>query len=427
MTHPHNSQEKIDKKPSRKWFYGWIIVAVCCINLMVVFGVRLSFSVFFVALIDEFGWSRADTAFIYSIGMIVFATTSTLAGIALDKWGARRTFGVGAAILTLGLILSSRVQNIIEMSISYGCVAGLGITVLGLAPHASLIARWFKRYRGMAIGIAFAGTGIGSFLITPGTEYVISSYSWRTAYTVLAGLTFAMIPLIFFFLRQNPADLQLHPDGSEMLNNGIPAQSEREWTMSQAIRTPAFWLLIIAATGAIGPVRMLTVHQLAIMVEAGFDRSHAAVAVGFSGAVTSIAFIILGAISDKLGRRLIYLIGSFSLVSAMFILGGLHSPTQSVWLLAYAILLGFGEGSRSSLVTAVASDLFPGNALGAINGAVGAAFGLGAAVLPWAAGLFYDLQGNYISAFLITMCIVIISTLALWLAPIFHLQQETGV
>lgn len=420
--------EKNKTTSSHTWFYGWVIVAVSSLTLTVIFGVRLSFTVFFVALIDEFNWSRADTSLIFSTSMIVFAATSTLAGIGLDKWGARRTFGIGAAFLTVGLLLSSQIQNIFQLAITYGGIAGLGFAILGLGPQASLIARWFRRRRGMAIGIAFAGTGIGTLLITPGTERLISVYGWRTAYIVLAGLTFATIPLIVFFLRLSPANKQFHSGGasvSKIINEGS-TQPSMEWKMRDAVRTPAFWLLLIAALGAIGPIRMLTVHQLAIITEAGFERSYAAGVVGFSGAITSIAFILLGALSDKVDRRLIYLLGSFSLITAIFILDGLRTPGQLVWVLMYAILLGFGEGSRASLVTAVASDLFPGNALGAINGAVGASFGMGAAILPWLAGLLYDLQGNYTTGFMVSVGAVIISTFSLWLAPLFLRQNHFG-
>lgn len=411
---------KDKRSSSRNWFYGWVIVAVSNLVITVVFGVRLSFTVFFVALIDEFGWSRADTSLIFSTSMIMFAITSTLTGIGLDKWGARRTFGVGAAILTFGLLLSSQIQNIFQLAVAYGGIAGLGITLLGLGQLSSLISRWFKRRRGMAIGIAFAGSGIGSLLIIPGIEQIISSHGWRTAYIFLAGLTFATIPLIIFLLRQNPADKQLRPDG-ELLTEGneYSNRSAREWNLRKALQTPAFWLLLVAALGALGPIRMLTVHQLAIFVEAGFERSYAAGMIGLSGVITSIAFILLGILSDKIDRRLIYMFGSFSLIAAIFILGGMRDSVQSSWVLAYTILLGIGEGSRSSLVTAVASDLFPGNALGAINGAVGAFFALGAAILPWLAGFFYDLQGNYTTGIIISVGAVIISTISLWFAPIF--------
>lgn len=397
-----------------------MIVAVSNISLTVVFGVRLSFTVFFVALIEEFGWSRADTSLIFSTSMVVFAATSTLAGSWLDRWGARRTFGIGTAVLTVGLIISSQIQSIFQLALAYGCIAGLGFTILGLGPQASLIARWFKQRRGLAIGIAFAGTGIGTLLITPGSEYLISVYGWRTAYIVLAALTFSIIPLVIYFLRLNPAELNLHLDGAVAdKNGGNKKHPVGDWKMRNVVRTPAFWLLMIAATGAIGPIRMLTVHQLAVMVDAGIESSYAALMIGLSGAVTSFAFIFLGSLSDRIDRRFVYLIGSFSLLSAIFILNKLRTPEQSICIAAYAVLLGFGEGSRASLVTAAASDLFPGNALGAINGAMGAAFGLGAAVLPWLAGLLYDLQGNYTNGFIVTTGFVVVSTLSFWYAPLF--------
>jgi len=411
------------KKPTastRGWIYGWVIVAVSFLTLTVIFGVRLSFTVFFVALIDEYGWLRADTALIFSVSMIVFAATSTLAGIGLDRWGARRTFGIGAAVLTLGLLLSSQIQSLYQLALAYGGLAGLGITILGLGPQASLIARWFVRRRGLAIGIAFAGTGIGSLLIIPGIERVVSSSGWRTAYIVLAGLTFLTLPFIVFLLRLNPTEKGLNPDGAQEVDTkeGTSQQGEN-WAMSAAIRTPAFWLVMLAALGAIGPVRLLSVHQLAILIEAGFISSLAAIAIGFSGAVTALAFILLGALSDRIDRRLVYSLGSLSLITAYFIIDGLQITRGLFWIFFYAVLLGIGEGSRSSLVTAVASDLFPGDALGAINGAVGAAFGMGAAILPWLAGLLYDQQGIYTNGFIIAVGAVMISTLSLWLAPYF--------
>lgn len=409
------------KKPNPpKWFYGWVIVAVCFIILIVAFGVRLSFAVFFVALIDDFGWSRADTALIFSISMLVFAATSTLAGLALDRWGARRTFGVGAITLAFGLLLSSQVQTFWQLTLFYGGIASLGVTILGLGPLASLIARWFHKRRGLAIGIAFAGTGVGSLLITPGVEYLIRISGWRTAYMVLAGLSIAITPLIVFLLRFNPADIQLQPDGEIVLEKMNTSQPRINWKMDKVIRTPSFWLLLITALGAIGPVRMLTVHQLAVIVDAGFSRSFAAQMVGSSGAITAIAFILFGALSDRVDRQRVYILGSLSLVIAMVTLNVIqNTQTNSIWVGLYAFFLGIGEGTRSSQVTALGSDLFPGDSLGAINGAIGAAFGVGAATFPWLAGYLFDIQGSYAAVLGVAGITVIVSTISLSLAQKF--------
>jgi MFS family permease len=187
--------------------------------------------------------------------------------------------------------------------------------------------------------------------------------------------------------------------------------------MHDIIRTAAFWLVLVAAAGAIGPLRMLTVHQLAVMADAGVARLLGATVVGLAGAVTAVAFILFGILSDRFGRRGAYALGSLCLLAALALLGSLQHLVWPGWLWLYAVMLGLGEGSRSSLVTAVASDLFLGSALGAVNGAVGSAFGLGAAVCPWLAGTLFDQSGSYTVAFVTAAAAIVISTIALGAAP----------
>jgi MFS family permease len=399
-------------------FYGWIIVGVCSLTLFVAFGVRLSFTVFFVALLEEFQWPRSSTALIFSVSMVVFATVSTFAGYALDRWGARRLFGLGALFLAAGLLLSSRVQTLGQLQLTYGVVAGIGIAMLGLGPQASLVARWFRRRRGLAIGITFAGTGIGSLTMTPGVQYLVNTSGWRLAYVALGLIALGTLPAILL-LRMSPERVGLLPDGAA---SGTPPPirgelPQREWAPADIARSPAFWLVIVAGLGAIGPLRLLTVHQLAAMADAGVDSLLAASIVGGAGAITAISFILWGALSDRIGRWRAYLLGSFCLLAAILILSRLPAGAGVPWLAAYALALGLGEGARASLVTAVASDLFFGKSLGTVNGAVGSAFGAGAAFFPWIAGYTYDVRGSYDRAYLLAAAAILVSAAALWLAP----------
>jgi len=414
-----------------KIFYGWIIALTSLISLMIVFGARLSFQVFFVALIEDFGWSRASTAGAFSLSMLVFAVTSPLFGWLFDRFGPRWMFSVGATFFASGLWISSQITSQSQLYFWYGIVASIGITILGLTNYATLIAHWFQRQRGTAMGVAFAGTGLGSLLIVPLTEYWIGLWGWREA---LMGQSLLLVSLVFplsiLLLRLHPSQMGLFPDGDiqrtplqKSSSNTVASPPTINWTVGAALQTPTFWLLIIAAFGGLFSLRMLTVHQVAAAVDVGFDRFFVATIMGFSGGVTVVAFIVWGIVADRIGRRFTFVISSVTMGGAIICILVLQDSSQAWLLYLYAILFGLGEGSRSSLLAAIISDTFPGDNVGRINGFVGMAFGSGAATGPWLAGYLFDLTGSYATALWVSLGVTGVSVLGVVLARWFEKQH----
>ncbi len=396
-------------------FYGWFIVGVSFTVLSLAFGVRLSFSVFFEALTrsGELAWSRADTAGVFSITMVLALVLTGPVGWLLDRLGPGRVYLLGLGLLASGLVLTSRVQTLPQFYLAYGVWTGAGIAVLGLAIHAATISRWFSSQgrRGLAIGLAFSGTGMGILVLAPMVERIIALHGWRIAYLALAGLVALVgFPVVWLFLHDTPQVLGLWPEGVGPDPPGSPSGApqgtaaasgqEVSWTWSQAARTGSFWLLLAAGTFSLFTLRMVTVHQVAYLVDRGIPRLTAAAVLGMGGLVTAVSFALFGQLSDRIGREGAFYLGSLAHILALSVLLSLRADTPPVWLYLYPLLWGMGEGSRSSLLSAMASDTFRGPALGAIVGSLGAAFGLGAATGSWLGGWIYDRTGSYTLAFL---------------------------
>ena len=379
------------------------IVIVCCLSLFIIFGIRLSFSVFFAEFVLVEGWSNEAAAAIFSLNMLVFAATAPLAGIALDRWGPRPVFALGVCTMAAGLWLSSRAASLNDLLLSYGVICGVGLGVTGLGPVASVVAGWTTpARRGRAIGIAFAGTGLGSLLFVPLANRLIDSFGWRDAYLGLALICLlVLLPLMAFGLHRPPEALsrQAHRRAARL-----------NWR--SLLRTPAFWALMIAALMTMGPVRSLTVHQIAYMESVGVERAAAANVVGLAGFLTSGFFIGLGWVSDRFGRATAYSIGAAGLIGAVGMLVALRTLDAPFALLLYALLFALGEGARSSGTTALASDVFQRQGLGLINGLVGGLGGLGAAFGPWLVGRLRDESGGYDGGLLVVVAMVAASVIA---------------
>ncbi len=238
-----------------------------------------SFSIFYLAILKEFAWTRADTAVAFSLSMLVFSACGPLVGWLFDRFGARRVMPFGVIVLTIGILSSSFISSLWHLYICYGILMAAGITHIGFIPNVIIISNWFLQHRALALGIAHAGRGVGTLILIPLIQYAIQTVGWRNAYLLLGGLVFIVLfPLLALFQRGSPREMgltQLGDPAASPRNEGIQKRYGGP-SLAEAIRSYRFWTLsfisIIRGAGFSG----LFVHMVAYLDDVGYPTILAA-------------------------------------------------------------------------------------------------------------------------------------------------------
>ena len=421
----HYRRSDLSKKGRSALFYGWIVAVVAFFTLALVYSIRYSFSFLFVALLDEFGWSRADTAAMFSINVLVYGLALPGVGTLMDRLGPRRVMSAGAILLAIGAASVSLANTLWQFYLLFGVVMALGLCCIGWVPNTTVIANWFEARLGAALGIASAGLG-ATYVISASTEKLIFSVGWRGAYIILGAVVLLLaLPLVALLQRGHPQDMGLLPDGEVKV---APAQVSRgqammaspsspeEWTLGRALRTKALWLFFAASflLWGIGTTLVIT-HQVAFTRDIGFSADFGALvylAFGIAYFISNLG----GFISDSIGREKTMTVGVVGAMAGVLMLVLANWYPDARLLFLYSALFGLGAGLCAPVLTAALADFFQGKHFGAINGFVTMSFGVGGAISPWLGGYIYDQLHSYIPAFAIVMVAIAASCVCIWLA-----------
>jgi MFS family permease len=417
------------------FFYGWIIIAVTIVTMAIGVNARTSFSLLFPPIINEFGWERGVTAGAFSFGFLVSAVVSPLIGRAMDRSGPRTVMEVGVALMAAGLLLAPLTTQPWHLYLTIGVLVGSGSICLGYSGQSLFLPNWFNRRRGLAIGLAFAGVGLGSITLLPWMQHMIEQTGWRTACTAMGILVLVVLAPINLLLRKRPEDIGLQPDGDAApsassaapISNVVdPDWAGIDWTLSRALRTARFWWLALGYSCALYIWYAVQVHQTKYLLDIGFSPS---VAVWALGAVSLLGIpgqIVLGHLSDRLGREWIWSASclGFAICYAALIAIA-HAPTL---LLVYVMVLAQGVlgYGLTSIMGAVVVEIFQGKNYGSIFGTVMLAAIFGGAAGPWVTGFLHDLSGNYTLAFAIGIAVSGLSALAIWMASPGKIRAVAG-
>jgi len=394
------------------FFYGWIIAGAASLVMIVCFGVQYSFGIFFKSFIGEFGWTRAATSGIFSLYMIMRAAFSIVMGYFSDRGGPRWIVAMGGFSMGLGLLLMSRADAIWQLYILLGGMGGLGAASF-YVPLASTLSNWFKKKRGLVLGIFTAGVGMGAVIFSPLVEFLISTYNWRTSYLILGMITWGIIIGSAFLLRQTPEEMGLQPNGLKTksdLQQELSGEEKNEKGISlrRAILSATFWLIltieVINYMSTITPM----VHIVAYATDCGMSPMIGASQLAVIGGFSILGRVVAGAISDRVGAKNLLPI---TLIAEAVMLFFLTQSKNVTMFYIFSIIFGIAYGGSVPLVPVITAEYFGLGSLGAIFGAISFVGVLGGALGPFMAGYIYDVTARYSIAFLTVGILSIIATL----------------
>ena len=406
-------------------FYGWVIVGISITVMILVYGIRQSFSIFFPSILDEFGWSRGSTALMLSLSLLFYGLTAPFAGSLGDRWKPRWVVPIGITFLGLTTAGCAWASQLWHFYLLFGILMPIGMALSGWPIMAPTLANWFAKRRGLAMGLGQIGGGL-SFTYGLFAEFVISQLGWRYAYLVLAGiLVAALLPLFLFFFYYRPEDKGMKAFGATEIsvrselkqkpaNPNHPAP--HDWTLKNAMKTPQLWLLMTSNSLYWGMAfYMVLAHQVKFAQDVGYSSIFAASIFALFG-VFAVIGQISAAISDWIGREKTVTLAVIISIAALAALVSVKDTSQSWLLYGYAICFGYGGGLYSPSLVAGAADIFYGRNFGAIAGLLVTGVGIGGAIGPWLGGYIYDISGSYLRAFILSMVFLGLSGIIFWMA-----------
>ena len=374
---------------------------------------------FFIPMGQSLGWSRGAMSVALSLRSVAIVLPAPFIGPKVDAWGARPFLfwgAVTAGLATAGLAL---VTELWQFYLLYGLIGSVCFVCISNLVTSTAVSKWFVRRRGRALGIADLGVAISVALLAHLVEILIGSIDWRATWVVLGIITAAVVAPVSFLMRRQPEDYGLKPDGFSKDDNQALGQaavqesglSEPEWTRSQAIRTPTFWLLLLMFNAGGLALSGVLAHQVPHITDKGFTAAQAAMALSIWAILSGVSRIGFGILSDLIPIR--YVVSVIMFGSAAGVLLLLWSANVAL-LYAFAVVYGLFRGAYVMMTTLVWANYYGRRFLGSINGIVLPFNAVSTAGGPFLAGFLFDLNGDYtIPLELFAACYVLAGVLAL--------------
>ena len=388
----------------RTIFYGWWVVAAFSVMTFTSTGIRHAVGPFLKPIVGDLGLDRASFSLVIALSLFLYGVFMPLAGMALDRFSVRFVSSVGTIILVVSLVLTALVRNVWEFAFVYGVLVPIGLAGTGPVIASGVVARWFNRRRGTALSLLGSASMTGMSLLVPAVTWLILTTGWRTTYMLIAGLVCVlMLPLCLLVVRDSPESIGLEADGAPTRPGARPAGGERV-TAGEAVQTLAFWQLASSFFTCGFSMSLLSAHGIPMLTDHGYPSMFASWVLGILGG-SSIGFtVMLGALSDRFGRRpvLAAIYAGRVLIFAGFFL----IRDNPAAIIAVAVLGGITMAGTGSMTSALTADIYGRFSVSSVFGLIFLVHQTGAALGSWLAGALFESTGGYGAAFTVACALL---------------------
>jgi MFS family permease len=398
---------------ARRLHPAWIVLGAVTLCLLASTGIRAVFGVYIKPMEAEFGWSRGALSMAAALSLLLLGAVGPLFGRLADRWGPRRVIVLALILLALGSIASSFVTKLWHIFLTAGVLMAVGAGGAAMSTGSAVVARWFERRRGIAMGFAAGGMSAGQLIVIPLATLLTLTYGWRSSFLWLGiGLLVLVVPIGAWLIRNTPEERGLRPLGAagpmQSAAQIAAAQQAGRVGVAEAAQTLPFWLLMgtFFVCGYTSNGMILT-HFMPHAMDHNFTAMQASAALGVMGGMNIIGTVASGWICDRFGRRgplaTYYFLRGLSLLFLLYVW-----DVQSLHL--WAAIFGLNYISTVPPTTTLTANIYGRFSVGELSGWIFFAHQVGAALGAALAGWIFEWTGSYSSAFVSAAIMAFVAT-----------------
>ena len=397
-------QTTLAAKLSSRFHYAWVVAAAIFVALLISAGVRSMPGVLLVPLEKDLGWSRAAISGAISVGIALYGLMGPFAAAIMQSFGIRRTIIAALLLMAISVTCTTFVQSPWQMVLSWGILNGIATGTVASVLGATIVGRWFKSHRGLAMGLMAASVSTGQLVFLPILAVLIDQFGWRMASLCVAMSSLAVLPLVFLLVPERPSSVGVLPLGASeeplLTTSGNNPFVNAFVVLGRGMKSPTFWLLFasfficgLSTNGLVGT------HLIAFCLDHGIPEVQGAGLLAAMGIFDLFGTTASGWLSDRYDNRVLlawyYGLRGLSLVYLVY------SDFSFFELSLFAIFYGLDWIATVPPTVRLCADRFGDRDAPILFGWIGAGHQLGAATAALGAGLLRTELDSYVQAFML--------------------------